>query len=930
MKIAATLLLLASIVPQDGFAQGAQAASAADGPWSGQAQCVLSTRGTNYQDDQTHTWRITSGPPLVTGAARHWPAVWSVQGSGSRTIGAASDSWTTNVPETSAPIAVWEVPGLRGANRLRIGSQHAQKTAGGAVRVKASSGENFAATVWEWQFPVIEDAATATSISGTNTQSLPVGPGWQRPFGVQTTATCTWSFTRAGASTTTALPQVSSIGTPVNSGVVLANPSTSTGLQTAVAVATPTTVAAPQAPTATVSIPSTRSTQSPSPSSSPTTPPRLIPSTTGRPLSESLGSADRWSGWVRCQLGTSQGTYTAGIYGDQHTQTWTITGAPSVQGDVAIYPATWSVSGSGNSSRGIGAGAGSFPGGDWEHSWWDINSAGTVASIEVRAAGGRVAFSTSRTPLQVPVAMSGFIGNQTGEQRSGAAYSVTGNIVEFFPPIEAADGPRATGSSAPLVPRLVAPIQPAGTQTVASCTWSLEKGVTLSALAPPPPPAPTTPNPVFRALPQPAAPAPSPPFGPVTPSPDSTARRVGELVGGKENVLSTAPPSGPRPPIPINVRATIHGNIVRVEWDLGGLPYSGFFTFTVTRNGVAAPQRWQRETFDDTVPVPGEYTYGIRGHGHTNYSTTTPPESSSQEVLLTVRVPPWPGWKQGYRVIANAVRAHQTTSEDLLIADGRGDEIYVATHVDLVEIQPNPCAGRVGCSGATPPPQVTNQWRIESPVYGDTSNRPSSERPRILAGSLNPGGIAAGDLIPARQTPYDPSGAFDTPTSGALPQILWQGDLEYGKRQFLLVTPGIWEYDGNRSRIDAWMGKRQDIVDVTSQRRAADSLEPYTHYLSSTLQGGVDVPIGHDANSTYWGRTIVVTPEAIDKLLTGGSQSGLAPGALALNFVDQSALRGNYTLYLRFEPLPSAPVSSGPFTPTCGFGLTLQASGRCE
>src|SRR5215510_463042 len=61
-----------------------QVSSPAAGPWSGQAQCVLSTRATNYQDDQTHTWRLTGAPPVMVGSTRHWPAVWTVQGKGRR------------------------------------------------------------------------------------------------------------------------------------------------------------------------------------------------------------------------------------------------------------------------------------------------------------------------------------------------------------------------------------------------------------------------------------------------------------------------------------------------------------------------------------------------------------------------------------------------------------------------------------------------------------------------------------------------------------------------------------------------------------------------------------------------------------------------------------------------------------------------------
>jgi hypothetical protein len=39
---------------------------------------------------QTHTWRITGGRTQVTSAVRHWPAVWSVQESGSRLLSSSN------------------------------------------------------------------------------------------------------------------------------------------------------------------------------------------------------------------------------------------------------------------------------------------------------------------------------------------------------------------------------------------------------------------------------------------------------------------------------------------------------------------------------------------------------------------------------------------------------------------------------------------------------------------------------------------------------------------------------------------------------------------------------------------------------------------------------------------------------------------------
>ena len=70
-----------------------QSTSAADGPWSGWAQCVLKTTAANYEETQTHTWRITGGPPRVTGSTRHWPAVWNVQGTGQPALADHTTAW---------------------------------------------------------------------------------------------------------------------------------------------------------------------------------------------------------------------------------------------------------------------------------------------------------------------------------------------------------------------------------------------------------------------------------------------------------------------------------------------------------------------------------------------------------------------------------------------------------------------------------------------------------------------------------------------------------------------------------------------------------------------------------------------------------------------------------------------------------------------
>jgi len=174
--------------------------SAADGPWSGQVQCVLSARGPNpngmYRDDQTHTWRITGGPPGMSGMFRQWPAVWSVEGRGANTT--ANVQWETNVPETSAPIAIWEAGG-----KIRFGSQHGLLVANGAMTLyNTVSKQQSTLSLQEWDFPAIEDAATATTVTGMRSRTTPYSRGPRQPSGIMTVETCAWNFTRGNAPTT--------------------------------------------------------------------------------------------------------------------------------------------------------------------------------------------------------------------------------------------------------------------------------------------------------------------------------------------------------------------------------------------------------------------------------------------------------------------------------------------------------------------------------------------------------------------------------------------------------------------------------------------------------------------------------------------------------------------------------------------------------
>ncbi len=172
--------------------------SALDGPWSGEARCVLVTQDKDYQDEQTHIWRLTGSPQTPATTFQTWPATWSVQGSGRREVlTSGSESWTLR-GEMNAPLTISEVTG----GRIRIGSRHGLLTAPlGSITITPSIGRVMPSSATEWQFPLIEDAAASTTVTGKSTRTLPVGvtAGWRQPREIVTTETCTWNFVRGDA-----------------------------------------------------------------------------------------------------------------------------------------------------------------------------------------------------------------------------------------------------------------------------------------------------------------------------------------------------------------------------------------------------------------------------------------------------------------------------------------------------------------------------------------------------------------------------------------------------------------------------------------------------------------------------------------------------------------------------------------------------------
>jgi|SoiMethySBSTD1v2_1073268.scaffolds.fasta_scaffold00064_25 hypothetical protein len=219
----------------------AQRQSPAEGPWTGQAQCVVVAKWADYLDEQTHTWRLTGATPTTAprGSAQvyfTWPATWSVQGGGRKAFPRATgvpsrdqqtERWTI-ATEMNATLRMTEIAGQ--TLRLRIGADGQRGAPLGSIRVTDVSGRTSDGSVQPWPFPTIEDEATKTAISGSSTRTYPegVGNGWSRPPKAITTATCTWNFTRRGVEQSSANPSTGGRGRTPIAGLVLATPASET------------------------------------------------------------------------------------------------------------------------------------------------------------------------------------------------------------------------------------------------------------------------------------------------------------------------------------------------------------------------------------------------------------------------------------------------------------------------------------------------------------------------------------------------------------------------------------------------------------------------------------------------------------------------------------------------------------------------------
>ncbi len=195
-----------------------------------------------------------------------------------------------------------------------------------------------------------------------------------------------------------------------------------------------------------------------------------------------------WSGWVRCDVTVRGPGYT-----DQQTHTWTMGGTPSVQGAFYVYPATWSVVGSGGLQR--------SQGNQSLVAQWATNAPSMSAplAVFVRASDKRMFIQSRHAPLRAPRAIQGYqqvtIGGkaQTPGQIGLEAFEWMLPTIDVIAPAPGTTNATANGTSTKPTTGSVGPMQPEGSQGSAACTWRFGQGSTapapLPAVAAPPVPA---------------------------------------------------------------------------------------------------------------------------------------------------------------------------------------------------------------------------------------------------------------------------------------------------------------------------------------------------------------------------------------------------------------------------------------------------------
>lgn len=256
-----------------------------------------------------------------------------------------------------------------------------------------------------------------------------------------------------------------------------------------------------------------------------------------------------------------------------------------------------------------------------------------------------------------------------------------------------------------------------------------------------------------------------------------------------------------------------------------------------------------------------------------------------------------------YRVTLNGFSVGHETWDDALQLDGKRDEIYFSTDVQVVDKLNNtllPSSKR-------------------SLTFGDVNGFGY----RVQAGSAsNLGGIQTGDQV-FGSAPWLRSGAL---AADRLPMVLWEGDLVDGQNAVaVIVTP--WEYDGGQDAFSSWASWMQKTSQTLKSSSAFTTLIGQAGKVvleladlglglalslqeNGVLGNAYDRPIGITQSGTVNGTvTYGFGPKILDlnyktAELALANSFGFGNGIIGIRYVDAPKFAGDYTLYVQVERIP--------------------------
>lgn len=211
--------------------------------WSGWARCDLDIRGPGYENKETHTWFVSDA--VGNSAATHGTGRWNVSGRGQLRTSDGTTSMRAEWDVNGTSISGGRFVAVIANGMVSIKPFHAQlRQQSGIVGYtqqtisgKPRSPTTWAATAYEWNFPIIRGPATSQTIVGFGPGTPAPGWGSMRVPGSTMTVSCNWSF--ANGSTPAPPPTVAVTAVPIPPRTASERPWTRTAECDALPNATP-------------------------------------------------------------------------------------------------------------------------------------------------------------------------------------------------------------------------------------------------------------------------------------------------------------------------------------------------------------------------------------------------------------------------------------------------------------------------------------------------------------------------------------------------------------------------------------------------------------------------------------------------------------------------------------------------------------------